>query len=303
MADAFLHLPHAFGLCGNFVNDNFPITLRPCHWLSRIQQYTVVSVGGVAMTQSEYEAELHFRLCKSIFATLAIRGIIGEDDLRILLCAAAEKYHAPIGELEVNSIAGEKNYTGWVPGQDILPGTAAAHKTDCSLCQSIHHEGCPGEQSPSPAGVFHGIHPTPSGLGLCRDVLRKVNPRIDTKKCCCQSGRMAWNQGLSEIRNSPATHSLRPIVADIMTTAQMILTTATEKMTTPQAMVTTAERNVTTSADNSKISYKHETFYILFKFANSVKAPKAQIRKKRGKAKHYLKSPRVTYWQHRRHVL
>jgi len=49
-----------------------------------------------------------------------------------------------------------------------------------------------------------------------------------------------------------------------MTTAQMILTTATEKMTTPQAMVTTAERNVTTPADNSKISYKHETFYILF---------------------------------------
>ena len=45
------------------------------------------------MTQSEYEAELHFRLCKSIFATLAIRGIIGEDDLRILLCAATEKYH------------------------------------------------------------------------------------------------------------------------------------------------------------------------------------------------------------------
>ena len=73
--------------------------------------------------------------------------------------------------------------------------------------------------------------------------------------------------------------SLRLIVADIMTTAQMILTTATEKMTTPQAMVTTAEKNVTTPADNSKISYKHETFYILFKFANSVKAPKAQIRK------------------------
>ena len=73
--------------------------------------------------------------------------------------------------------------------------------------------------------------------------------------------------------------SLRLIVADIMTTAQMILTTATEKMTTPQAMVTTAEKNVTTPADNSKISYKHETFYILFKFANSVKVPKAQIRK------------------------
>ena len=64
------------------------------------------------MTQSEYEAEVHFRLCKSIFATLGARGIIGEDDLRILLCAAAEKYPAPMGDLEVNSIAGEKNYTG-----------------------------------------------------------------------------------------------------------------------------------------------------------------------------------------------
>ena len=64
------------------------------------------------MTQSEYEAELHFRLCKSIFATLAIRRIIAEDDVYTLLRAAAEKYHAPIGKLEVNSIAGEKNFTG-----------------------------------------------------------------------------------------------------------------------------------------------------------------------------------------------
>ena len=64
------------------------------------------------MTQSEYEAELHFWLCKSIYATLTTKGIIGEDDLRILLCAATEKYHAPIGKLEVNSIAVEKNYTG-----------------------------------------------------------------------------------------------------------------------------------------------------------------------------------------------
>lgn len=55
---------------------------------------------------------MHFRLCKSIYATLTIRGIIAEDDMHTLLCAAAEKYHAPIGELEVNSIAGEKNYTG-----------------------------------------------------------------------------------------------------------------------------------------------------------------------------------------------
>ena len=30
-----------------------------------------------------------------------------------------------------------------------------------------------------------------SGNGDCRRVFGKVNPRIDTKKCCCQSGRMA----------------------------------------------------------------------------------------------------------------
>ena len=64
------------------------------------------------MTQSENEAELHFRLGKSIFATLGARGIISEDDMHTLLRAAVEKYHAPIGELEVNSIAVEKNYTG-----------------------------------------------------------------------------------------------------------------------------------------------------------------------------------------------
>ena len=64
------------------------------------------------MTRSEYEAEVYFRLCKSIFSTLESKGIIAEDDMHTLLCAAAEKYHAPIGELEVNSIAGEKNYTG-----------------------------------------------------------------------------------------------------------------------------------------------------------------------------------------------
>ena len=65
------------------------------------------------MTQSEYEADLHFRLCKSIFAALTISRIIAEeDDMHTLLSAAVEKYHAPIGELEVNSIAGEKNYKG-----------------------------------------------------------------------------------------------------------------------------------------------------------------------------------------------
>lgn len=60
------------------------------------------------MTQSEYEAELHFRLCKSIYATLTIRGIIAEDDMHTLLCAAAEKYHAPIGELEGTALRSKR---------------------------------------------------------------------------------------------------------------------------------------------------------------------------------------------------
>lgn len=63
------------------------------------------------MTQTKNDAEVHFCLYKSIFATLATEGVITEDDLRILLRAAAGNYYAPIGELEVNSIASEKNYT------------------------------------------------------------------------------------------------------------------------------------------------------------------------------------------------
>ncbi len=64
------------------------------------------------MTQSEYESEVKFQLCKSIFTTLAARGVIAQEDVCRLLRAVAKKYHAPIGELEVNSIAEEKNYTG-----------------------------------------------------------------------------------------------------------------------------------------------------------------------------------------------
>ena len=64
------------------------------------------------MTQAEYEAETCFRLCKSIFSTLTAMGHISENDVQALLRAAAEKYSAQIGELEVNSIAAEKDYKG-----------------------------------------------------------------------------------------------------------------------------------------------------------------------------------------------
>lgn len=64
------------------------------------------------MTQSEDKSEVKFRLCKSIFVTLAAQSVITQEGVQRLLGAAAEKYHAPVGELEVNSIAGEKNYKG-----------------------------------------------------------------------------------------------------------------------------------------------------------------------------------------------
>lgn len=64
------------------------------------------------MTQPECSSEINFRLCKSVFATLAAQGIISQEDVRCLIRAAAEQYHAPIGELEVSSIAGEKDYKG-----------------------------------------------------------------------------------------------------------------------------------------------------------------------------------------------
>ena len=63
------------------------------------------------MTQPKYRSEVNFRLCKSVFATLAAQGIISQEDIQRLTRAAAEQYHAPIGELEVNSVAVEKNYT------------------------------------------------------------------------------------------------------------------------------------------------------------------------------------------------
>ena len=66
------------------------------------------------MTQAEYEAEVCFRLCKSIFATLLAQSIITQEDCQHPIKAAAEKYRAPIGELKVNSVAAEKGYRGRV---------------------------------------------------------------------------------------------------------------------------------------------------------------------------------------------
>jgi hypothetical protein len=42
------------------------------------------------MTQPEGSSEVNFRLCKSVFATLAAQGIISQEDIQHLTRAAAE---------------------------------------------------------------------------------------------------------------------------------------------------------------------------------------------------------------------
>ena len=76
------------------------------------------------MAQAEYEAEVCFRLCKSIFATLLAQSIITQEDCQHLIKAAAEKYRAPIGELKVNSVAAEKGYRGRVSDSPIIASSA-----------------------------------------------------------------------------------------------------------------------------------------------------------------------------------
>lgn len=83
------------------------------------------------MTQAEYEAEVCFRLCKSIFATLLAQSIITQEDCQHLIKVAAEKYRAPIGELKVNSVAAEKGYRGRV--SDSPPAGAAKRRKSCNI--------------------------------------------------------------------------------------------------------------------------------------------------------------------------
>lgn len=49
------------------------------------------------MTQSEYEAELHFRLCKSIYATLTIR-----ESLQKMICTL---YSVPLRKNTMHQLA------------------------------------------------------------------------------------------------------------------------------------------------------------------------------------------------------
>ncbi len=64
------------------------------------------------MTKEKGEAEVKFRMVKAVFVSLCEQGLITDEELQRLLRAARDMYHSIIGELEVESIAGEKGYKG-----------------------------------------------------------------------------------------------------------------------------------------------------------------------------------------------
>ena len=64
------------------------------------------------MEQEDGIRETKFRLAKAVFVSLYEQGLITDKQLRLLLLSVVEMYHPMIGELEVNSIAGEKGYKG-----------------------------------------------------------------------------------------------------------------------------------------------------------------------------------------------
>ena len=64
------------------------------------------------MNKNQGRAERDYRLIKAIFTTLRDRGIITDEELSALKKESVERLKPMVGELEVNSIAEEKSYTG-----------------------------------------------------------------------------------------------------------------------------------------------------------------------------------------------
>ena len=64
------------------------------------------------MNKEQGRAERDYRLVKAIFMTLRDKGIITDEELSALKKECVLKLKPIVGELEVNSIAEEKNYTG-----------------------------------------------------------------------------------------------------------------------------------------------------------------------------------------------
>lgn len=64
------------------------------------------------MNKEQGAAERDYRLVKAVFTGLRDKGIITNDELSALKKECVLKLNPIVGELEVNSIAEEKNYTG-----------------------------------------------------------------------------------------------------------------------------------------------------------------------------------------------
>ena len=64
------------------------------------------------MNKEQGRAERDYRLAKAIFTALRDKGILTDEELSALKKKCVERLNPMVGELEVNSIAEEKGYTG-----------------------------------------------------------------------------------------------------------------------------------------------------------------------------------------------
>ena len=64
------------------------------------------------MNKEQGRAERDYRLVKAVFMTLRDKGILTDEELSALKKKCVERLNPMVGELEVNSIAEEKGYTG-----------------------------------------------------------------------------------------------------------------------------------------------------------------------------------------------
>ena len=64
------------------------------------------------MNKEQGRAERDYRLVKAVFMTLRDKGIFTDEELSALKKECVRRLKPMVGELEVNSIAEEKSYTG-----------------------------------------------------------------------------------------------------------------------------------------------------------------------------------------------
>ena len=64
------------------------------------------------MNKKQGAAERDYRLAKAIFTALRDKGILTDEELSALKKKCVERLNPMVGEMEVNSIAEHKGYTG-----------------------------------------------------------------------------------------------------------------------------------------------------------------------------------------------